>query len=122
MAYVRFCLVGADYAEPDEEADHAREVFNSVWFLAFDEIADRIATHARKGDLLIVTAWIRSYVWTDREGVSRSGTIFIVTDVRFGAKGGPGAGSLREPRPSNPVGPVVAVAGNTSGVDVQHGR
>lgn len=123
VAYVRFCLVGADYAEPDEEADHARQVCNSVWFLAFDEIADRIATHARKGDQLIVTARIRSYGWIDREGAGRSGTIFIVTDLRFGAKGGPGsaASSLRGPRPSNPVEPVTAIAGNTSGMGVQHG-
>lgn len=62
VAYVRFCLVGADYAEPDEQVGHAREVVNSVWFLAFDEIADQISTHARKGDQLIVTARIRSSV------------------------------------------------------------
>lgn len=29
-AYVRFCLVGADHAEPDEEVGHAREIANSV--------------------------------------------------------------------------------------------
>ena len=56
VAYVRVCLVGEDHAEPDEEVGHAREVVNCVWFLAFDEIGDLIATHARKGDQLIVTA------------------------------------------------------------------
>ena len=108
VAYVRFCLIGADHAEPDEDSDHAREVFNSVWFLAFDEIADRIARHARKGDQLIVTARIRSYGWVDREGASRSGTLFIVTDFRFGAKGGPGsaANSRRDPRPGGPLEPA----------------
>ena len=34
VAYVRFCLVGADHAEPDEESDHAREVSNSESVLA----------------------------------------------------------------------------------------
>lgn len=67
VAYIRFCLIGEDYAEPDEEVCHAREIVNSVWFLAVDEIADRIATHARKGDQLIVTARVRSYASTDRE-------------------------------------------------------
>ena len=112
VAYVRFCLVGADYAEPDEQVDHAREVFNSVWFLAFDEIADRIATNARKGDQLIVTARIRSCAGIDKEGESRCAGDFIVTDVRFGTKGGHGsaASSLREPRPQNPVTPTEAVA------------
>ena len=112
VAYVRFCLAGADHAEPDEQVGHAREVFNSVWFLAFDEIADRIATHARKGDQLIVTARIRSCAWTDKEGESRCASDFIVTDFRFGTKGGPGsaASSLREPRPQSPVEPTVAVA------------
>ena len=52
MAYVRFCLVGADHADPDEEVGYSREVVNCVWFLAFDEIADRIATHGRKGHQL----------------------------------------------------------------------
>ena len=60
VAYVRFCLIGEDHVESDEEVGHPREVVNSVWFLAFDEIADRIATHARKGDQLIVTARVRS--------------------------------------------------------------
>lgn len=112
VAYVRFCLVGADHAEPDEEVGHAREIVNSVWFLAFDQIADRIATHARKGDQLIVTARIRSCAWTDKQGEKRCGNVFIVTGLRFGAKHGPGSGasSLREPRPASPVEPAAQVA------------
>jgi single-stranded DNA-binding protein len=112
VAYVRFCLIGEDHAELDEEVRHAREVVNSVWFLAFDEIGDRIATHARKGDQLIVRARIRSRAWIDREGERRWGNVFIVTGLRFGAKGGPGsaASSLCGPRPQNPVKPAVAVA------------
>jgi single-stranded DNA-binding protein len=112
VAYVRFCLIGDDHAEPDEEVRHARAVVNSVWFLAFDEIADRIATHARKGDQLIVTARVRSHVWIDKQGERRCGSVFIVTGFRFGAKRGPGsaAGSLCEPRPENPVEPAAEVA------------
>jgi single-stranded DNA-binding protein len=122
VSYARFCLVGADYAEPDDGAGHSREVFNSVWFFAFNEIADRIAIYARKGDQLIVTARIRSYGWIDREGESCNGTVFIVTGFRFGARGGPGfpANSTRTPKPQSPVEPVAAVAGSSSRRDVQH--
>jgi single-stranded DNA-binding protein len=124
VAYVRFCLVGADYAEPDEESDRAREISNSVWFLAFDKMADRIATHARKGDQLIVTARIRSYGWIDKDGASRSGTLFIVTDFRFGAKGGPSSAvnSIRAPRPPNPAEPAAAGADDVSKMSMQHHR
>ena len=112
VAHVRFCLVGADHAEPDEEVGHAREIVNSVWFLAFDEIADCIATHGRKGDQLIVTARIRSCAWTDKQGEKRCGNVFIVTGLRFGAKHEPssGASSLREPRPDAPVEPATEAA------------
>lgn len=108
VAFVRFCLIGADHAEPDEEVGHAREIINSVWFLAFDETADRIATHARKGDQLIVTARVRSCAWTDQQGEKQCGNVFIVTSFRFGVRRrGPGsaAGSLCEPRPENPAEP-----------------
>lgn len=112
FAYVRFCLIGGDHAEPDEEVGHAREVFNSVWFLAFDEIADRIATQARKGDQLIVTARIRSCAWRDKQGERCCRNVFIVTGLRFGAKHGPGsaASSLCEPRPDAPLEPAAQVA------------
>ena len=30
VAYVRFCFVGADHAQPDEEVGRAREIVNSV--------------------------------------------------------------------------------------------
>lgn len=105
IAYVRFCLVGDDHAEPDEEVGHAREVVNSVWFLAFDEIADLIAMHGRKGDQLFVTARLRSHVWIDKGGEKHCANVFIVTGFRFGPKRGPGAsaGSLCEPTPHNPV-------------------
>lgn len=117
VAYVRFCLIGADQAEPDEEVGHARQVINCVWFLAFDEIADRLATHCRKGDQLIVTARVRSHVWTGSEGEGRSGPVFIVTDFRFDAMHGPGsaASSVCEPRPENPAEPAAGEAIVTTG-------
>jgi hypothetical protein len=45
----RFCLAGTDHAERDDEANHARKVATAVWFIAFDKLADDIATNARKG-------------------------------------------------------------------------
>lgn len=92
VAYVRFCLVGVDHAEADEEVRHTRHVVTSTWFLAFDGIADDIATHARKGDQLIVTARVRPHAWISKEGENQSENVYIVTGFRYGAKkGGPGA-------------------------------
>jgi hypothetical protein len=78
-----------------------------VWQFSRDEIADCIATQARKGDQLIVKARVRSHVWIDKGGEKHCSIAFIVTGVRFGAKRGPGpaASSMCEPRPSNPVEP-----------------
>ena len=117
VAYVRFCLIGKDHAEPDEEVGHAREVVNSVWFLAFDEIADTIATYARKGDQLIVTARIRSHISTGNDAGKYCGTVFIVTGFRFGAKRGPGsaAGAPCESGPKSPVEPTAEVAAVMTG-------
>jgi single-stranded DNA-binding protein len=112
VAYVRFCLTGEDHAESDDEVGHSRKVVNSVWFLAFDELADRIATHARKGDQLIVVARIRSHIWIDKGGERHCGNVFIVTGLRFGAKRGPGpaASAACEPRPQSPAEPAAEVA------------
>ena len=116
VAYVRFCLIGDDHAEPDEEVRHARAVVNSVWFLAFDEIADRIATYARKGDQLIVTARVRSHVWSDKGGEKHCGNVFIVTGLRFGKRGpGSAASSVCEPRPQNPIEPPAEAAMTMTG-------
>jgi hypothetical protein len=52
-------LVGIDHAEADDEARNARNAATSSWFLAFDKIADEIATDPRKWDQLIVTARVR---------------------------------------------------------------
>ena len=112
VAYVRFCLTGQDHAESDDEVTYARKVFNTVWFMAFGDIADRIARHARKGDQLVVTARVRTHACTDKVEGKRCVSAFIVTDLRFGAKGGPSStdDSLSVPRPLNPV-VGMAVAG-----------
>lgn len=82
IAYVRFCLVGTDYAERDDEADHVQEVAIAVWFIAFDKIADDIATNARKGDQLIVTDRVRPWYSTDKQRDKHCENEFIVTGFR----------------------------------------
>ena len=47
VAFVRFCLVGFDLAEPDDQVDRTRGVYTTIWFMAFDEIGDDIARNAR---------------------------------------------------------------------------
>jgi len=109
IAFIRFCLIGTDHAEPDEEVQHARDVITSAWFIAFDKIADDIATNARKGDQLIVTARVRPWYWSDKQGDRHCENEFIVTGFRYGAKrGGPGAVGAAIPRgtPSSPTPPV----------------
>jgi single-stranded DNA-binding protein len=107
VAYVRFCLVGTDHAEPDEEVDRSRDVATSLWFMAFDEIADKIVRGSHKGDQLIVEARVRPRIWVDKQGEKHCENVFIVTGFRFGAKRGPGAvaASALEPTPRNPAQP-----------------
>jgi single-stranded DNA-binding protein len=45
------------------------------------------ATHARKGDQLIVKAQVRANNWTDTEGEKKYSYSFIVNGFRFGAPG-----------------------------------
>jgi len=109
VAYVRFCLVGNDRAESDEQVDHPHEVVTSAWFMAFDEIADNIARNARKGDQLIVTARVRPYIHIDKQGEKRCENVLIVTGFRYRAKKrGPGssAPSVIEPPPTDPCQPT----------------
>lgn len=44
----RFCLVGNDYVDGDEEGG-PREIVTSAWFVAYGAIGDAIARQARKG-------------------------------------------------------------------------
>ena len=85
-AYTRFCLVGNDYAGKDEQGN-ARETVTLLWFVAFENMGEAIAKHARKGDQLIVQAQVRSNNWTDKEGEKQYDHSFVVQTFRFGAPG-----------------------------------
>lgn len=94
--YARFCLIGNDYAGKDEDGA-AREVATSLWFTAFDVLAETLAEHARLGDQLIVTAHVRASTWTDKQGEQQYDHSFIADGFRFGAPGKAGR-ELREAR------------------------
>lgn len=84
--YVRFSLIGNDYAGRDEEGG-AREVATTVSFVAFGAIGEAIARVGRTGDQMIVEARIRSSRWTDKEGDPRYGLSHQVLGFRMGAPG-----------------------------------
>ena len=86
VSYVRFCLIGNDYAGKDEDGA-AREVTTSLWLVAFGPMGEAIARTARKGDQLIVEARIRASNWTDQQGERQYDYSFIVEGFRFGAPG-----------------------------------
>jgi single-strand DNA-binding protein len=86
LSYMRFCLVGNDYAGKDEHGN-VREAVTGLWFTAFESLAEAIAKNARKGDQLIVQAHIRASNWTDKEGGKQYDHSFIVQSFRFGAPG-----------------------------------
>ena len=84
--YTRICLVGNDYAGKDTHGD-AREIATSVYFVAFDNLGEAIAKHARKGDQLILQAQIRANNWTDKEGEKHYDHSNVIQNFRFGAPG-----------------------------------
>ena len=84
--YVRFCLIGNDYAGRDEEGAE-REIATSIWFVAFGVLGETIARHARRGDQLIVEAQVRADNWTDKQGERRYDYSYVVQGFRFGAPG-----------------------------------
>lgn len=84
--FVRFCLVGNDYAGKDDEGA-AREIVTSLWFVAFGALGEAIARNSRKGDQLILEARIRANNWTDKEGEKQYDHSFVVQGFRFGAPG-----------------------------------
>jgi single-strand DNA-binding protein len=86
ISYARFCLVGNDFAGKDEDGN-PREVATSLWFVAFESLAEAIAKNARKGDQLIVQAQIRANNWTDKEGEKQYDYSYVVQSFRFGAPG-----------------------------------
>ena len=84
--YTRICLVGNDYAGKDDQGN-AREAVTSVWFVAFENLAEAIVKNARKGDQLILQAHIRANNWTDKDGEKQYDHSFVVQTFRFGAPG-----------------------------------
>lgn len=84
--YTRICLVGNDYAGKDEEGN-TREAVTGLWFVAFESLGEAIAKNARKGDQLIVQAYVRANNWTDKEGEKQYDYSYIVQGFRFGAPG-----------------------------------
>jgi single-strand DNA-binding protein len=84
--YTRFCLIGNDYAGKDDNGK-PREAITSLWFVAFGNLGEAIATNARKGDQLVLRARIRSNNWTDEEGEKQYDYSFVVEGFRFGAPG-----------------------------------
>jgi single-strand DNA-binding protein len=84
--YARLCLIGSDYAGKDEDGA-SREIVTSLWFVAFGPLGETIARRARKGDQLIVEAYVRANQWTNRQGERQYDHSFVVQGFRFGAPG-----------------------------------
>jgi single-strand DNA-binding protein len=84
--YTRICLVGNDYAGKDDQGN-PREAVTSLYFVAFESLGETIAKNARKGDQLILQAYVRSNNWTDKDGEKQYDHSFIVQSFRFGAPG-----------------------------------
>lgn len=85
LNYTHFLLVGNDYSR-DEEGN-AREFVTSLWFVAFGALGETLASHARKGDQLVVRAHVRANNWTDKQGEKQYDHSFVVDGFRFGAPG-----------------------------------
>jgi len=86
LTFVRFCLVGNDYAGKDEGGS-PREVVTSLWFVAFGPVGELIMRNTRKGDQLIVEARVRSKNSSDKDGKRQYDHDFVVQGFRFGAPG-----------------------------------
>ena len=84
--YTRFCLIGDDYAGRDG-AGEEKKLTTSIYFVAFNSIAQAIARHARKGDQLIIDGFVQSNNWTDKDGEKRYDYSFVIQNFRFGAPG-----------------------------------
>lgn len=82
-AYCRFALIGDDYGGKDRE-----EIKTSVYFVAFNGLAEAIGQHAKSGDQLIVQAQIRANNYADKDtGELKYGYSHIVQGFTFGAPG-----------------------------------
>ena len=105
--YTRFCLVGNDYAGKDDQG-HVREVTTSVWFVAFEGLGEAIARNARKGDQLVVQAYVRANNWTDSDGETKYDYSFVVQSYRLGAPGKVKRAELASRRAAKSTGTVAA--------------
>jgi len=85
LTYTRFLLVGNDYRRDDEGT--AQEFVTTLWFVAFGPLGESLAHNARKGDQLIVEAYVRANNWTDKQGEKQYDHSFVVDGFRFGAPG-----------------------------------
>jgi single-stranded DNA-binding protein len=102
--FVRFCLVGNNHNIHENGVE--RPVASTVWFHAFDETANSLIRHARKGDQLIVEALVCSATvvldWHSMQQVQ-----FVVTAFAFGAKarngGNASSTQATSPPPPNPT-------------------
>jgi single-strand DNA-binding protein len=103
--YARICLIGSDYAGKDEDGA-SREIATSLWFVAFGALGETIARCARKGDQLIVEAYVRANQWTNRQGEKQYDHSFVVQGFRFGAPGRAKRETLHADRESRDTAPA----------------
>jgi single-stranded DNA-binding protein len=104
VALVRFCLVGNNHNIDENGVE--RPVASTVWFHAFDEAANSLIKHARKGDQPIVEAVVCGATvvldWHSMQQVQ-----FVVTAFEFGAKarngGNASSAQAASPPPPNPT-------------------
>jgi len=100
--FVRFCLVGNNHNIDENGVE--RPVASTVWFHAFDEAANSLIKHARKGDQLIVEALVCGATvvldWHSMQQVQ-----IIVTAFAFGAKGRNGGNASSAQAASPPPNP-----------------
>jgi hypothetical protein len=77
LTYTRFCLVGGP-CPPASWEGPARGGVTSIWFVAFNPLAELIADGARKGDIVLVGARVSPDVNDYRRETTQSGLRFTV--------------------------------------------
>ena len=107
----RFCLTGDDLAA-EEDGHTMRVVVTSVWFTASGVIARDILRKARKGDQLILEARVAAH-GCGQQHEQQHGYEFIVTGVRFGARGRDGS-PARTRKAEPPASPTDMAAGSVA--------
>jgi single-strand DNA-binding protein len=64
-----------------------KETVTSVQFIAFNGTAQALAKNVRKGDQLIVEAYLKNNYWTDSKEQRHYDNDLVITGFRFGAPG-----------------------------------